>query len=57
MSRKIILTKEIIDNLKFEDCISCKHILSKMCNGCDSGENFRERLNVKDTFSFMQTEK
>ncbi len=54
MGRKIVITKEILDSLKFDDCINCKYILSKMCNGCDSGENFRERMKVKDTYSFMK---
>ncbi len=53
MGRKIIVTKELINSLKFDDCINCKYILTKRCGDCGAGENFRERNKIKDTYSFM----
>jgi hypothetical protein len=40
--------KRLIDSIKFDDCLSCRHFLSDDCVHCDSGELFQLDPDVDD---------
>ena len=33
-------SKRLVECMKFEDCLTCRHMLSDLCDDCNFGEHF-----------------